>query len=254
MQESHPVVNPLEPSPPEDMAKKKVVEVAMDGAKATVEVPAKPFRKCSINDLLPSSVVALVKANPHNETIRKLLLAHLKQEPPVDANTFPKIRDWVEFNFERPETAWEQQARLNRERIQREVAAQQARDAASLTLQVSAEENREGSCNYRCKTRGEGAVLIHPDEIRRLAREADSGESLMDRIESFIYDRVMDRIDMNPVPETIRLNNREIDGSSDYEATLSEASTTAIKEYLRQNMPEQYSRLFPPPPKTRKDR
>ena len=40
MQESHPVVNPLEPSPPEDMAKKKVVEVAMDGAKATVEVGA----------------------------------------------------------------------------------------------------------------------------------------------------------------------------------------------------------------------
>lgn len=239
-----------EPLPQEstDMATTKKIEVAMDGAKATVEVKAPPKKLCSLKDVLPESVIPLVKAAPNNETIRNLLLAHVKVSVPKEEDTFEKVKHWIEFNVNpppRPKTALELALEQQERDMQRDAEREAERRRTQVMLQVSASEREHGRCSYHQDVKGEGQMPIDRARILRIAAGADNEDDFFDSIEQHLDEEGPgNHVSMSAVEESISHDDYETDESTDSNVTLSNAAKTALKEALRTANPELYDSIF----------
>lgn len=197
--------------------------------------------------MLPASIIPIIAAASHNNTVRALLLAHLKQEPPKDCVTYQQIVDWVEYTFEKPEDPAtkmyrEEQARRDRE-LQEIRRAQEERERNSVHIHVEASDHEDGSCSYSCDVRGEGNVPVHKREFVEMASDCDDSDELWNRLEESLYDEAENRISLEPVQDSIRIIDR--DGDHDgIGVTIPEAARNTLKELLRTEAPEVYNHLF----------
>lgn len=229
------------------MATKKV-EVAMDGAKATVEVKEPPKKKCDFNSALPASVIALVKASPNNDTIRNLLLAHLRVSVPKEEDTFEKVKHWVEYNVEpppRPKTAEELEEERYREERRRIQAAEEERRRTQVMLSVRASEREHGRCSYHQDVAGEGEMPIQRHKLVELASEAGSESDFFDSVEAFLDEEgAGNYVSMDVVENSGSYEDHETEDTTDSEVTLKDEAKAALKEALRNADPELYRSLF----------
>ncbi len=231
-----------EPLPQEstDMATKKV-EVAMDGAKATVEVKSPPKKKCSIKDVLPASVIPLVQAAPNNDTIRALLLAHLKVMVPKEEDTFEKVQNWIEFNVEKsakPKSAIDTM-------FDRQIREAEEREARMVQVHVTASEREHGRCEYHHNLRGTGEMPIDRAVIEQAADRSTNPDDFFERVETVLSDTGPGNyLTMNVDREGANYDDHETEDTTEVEATISDAGRRTIKEVLRSANPELYERLF----------
>lgn len=229
----------------------KKVEIEMDGVKKTVEVKTPKKKLCSINDVLPASVIALVKANPNNDTIRNLLLAHTKVTVPASEDDFDKIKKWIEWNVERPpkpKSTWE----LEMERQQAEIARQEEertrQRANQVAIAVTATDREHGRCSYHNDRRGEGEMRLTREELATIAANSQDPEQFFQHIEDALEENDPgDYLTMRDLGE-VDYDEHESDDERDYESvtvTLQDAGKAALKEALRTLSPETFRRLFP---------
>lgn len=225
----------------------KTVEIEMDGVNKTVEVKTPRKKKCNITDVLPATIIALVKANPRNDTMRNMMLAHLKVSVPVEADTFEAVQEWIEYNIDkppRPKSSWE----LKMERQQAEIARHQEEEARrranQVMLQVTASEREHGRCSYHQDQGGSGEMPIDRAMIVRLASEADSGSDFFDRVEEILDETGPGNYLSMNVEGTPDYDDFEPDETTDSSVTLQDAGKTALKEALRNADPELFSSLF----------
>lgn len=63
-----------------------------------LEPDPKP-KTCVFEEVFHANFIELVKLSPKNEMVRGNIMRVCKKEPPVEADTFDKIKDWMEHNF-----------------------------------------------------------------------------------------------------------------------------------------------------------
>jgi len=230
------------------MATKKV-EVELDGAKKTVEVKSPPKKKCNITDFLPRSVIDLVKSAPNNETIRNLLLAHLKVPVPREEDTFEKVKNWIEYNCEippKPKSSWELEMERQQAEQERLNAAAAERRRTQVMVEVVASEREHGRCSYHNTREGRGQMGVCREALIEAASEASDSDEFFDLIASKIdEDSPSDYLTMRDVEGTAEYDDHEFDETTDSEITIQDAGKTALKDALRTADPALFAELFP---------
>ena len=210
-------------------------------ASTTVDTPQPPKKTCQIKDVLPAGVIPLIAANPRNDTIRNLMLAHLKQPVPVECDTFDKVKEWIEHNvaFEKPEDPLERQYRLAQEAEERRI-----RNSIQVAVYISGSET--GRCNYNRDVAGQGNVPLLREKIIEIAAEAgepvDFFRGILELIEEI---GPTNYVSYDIVEDTEHFSEYDIDYDGfGLEAEISEAGKEALKAALRAADQELYRSLF----------
>ena len=211
------------------MAKKPVAEP--DGSVKTVEVPEPIKRKCELKQVLPAGVIQLLASAPHNETVRNVLLAHLKVPVPEELKSYKDIQDWIEFNIEPPSAPLVKGS------------PPPGRTADLVEVLVDAIEIELGSCNYSRDVSGRGNVGVSREDILDAAINADDEDEFFRLVREGMDDAVRDRIEMEPDDE-FRYRDYEVSDSADFSVEIRQTGQEALKLALRDIDPEAYERLF----------
>jgi hypothetical protein len=233
---------PPEPRPQEntDMPT-KTVDVSIDGAEKTVEVPVPRKKTCQMKDVLPASIIPLIVANPKNDAIRSLMLAHLKQSVPLECDTFEKVKEWIEYNIVLPsiESALDRQIRINEEQ-----RAIRARDSVQIAVRV--EHTEVGRCSYSLERVGEGEIPLTRTELVEMASASDSESNFFERVNERLDEmEPLDYVSTNTVNDSETHNDHEEDDERNPpEVFFKPEGKEAIKSALRLADPELYRSIF----------
>jgi hypothetical protein len=216
------------------MAAKKKVAIAMDGAIKVVEVPEPLKRKCELKDVLPQGVIQLLASAPHNETVRNVLLAHLKVPVPEELKSYKDIQDWIEFNIEPPKA----------------LAAKggvpiPASRAEVVAVAIALDDREHGTCSYSRDMWGRGTVNVTQHDIVTAAAESDDSDEFWGRVRDVIYEEgPTDHIEIEPVPNSASLSDCDVHDSDGLTVEIQTAGYQSVKDFLARVNPEAYERLF----------
>lgn len=212
----------------------KKVDISMDGATKSVEVAEPPKKKCELRDVLPPKVIPLVKAAPNNETIRNLLLAHLKVPVPASEDTFEKVQHWIEFNIEPP--------KLNEVKLW---PSRPARPEDNVQVLVSATDRERGTCSYAIDVAGRGNIPIRRAHLIDAAANADDEDEFLVNVREIMDENgPQNYISMVEDDETLSVDSKDCHESDGIELEIQPDGIAALKNALRTADPEQYERLF----------
>ena len=106
-------------------------------------------RRWSIEDKLSITILELARVAPLNPTLRSHLQVLFKSSPPLECDTYEKLRDWMEYEFDTPSF----KGRLRQYALSLESkigAAQptQARERVALTVRTLIHASETGTVTY----------------------------------------------------------------------------------------------------------
>jgi hypothetical protein len=213
------------------MATKKAA-VKTDDPPKELEGPEPLKRKCEIAQMLPVGVLQLLASAPHNETVRHVLLAHLKRSVPEELKTYKDIQDWIEFNFDPPSVPIGKQKAVPGQNV--------------IEVLVVAHVEETGSCSYHERQQGRGNMRIRLELLTDIASEADDVDEFWEEIRTEFYDQgVRDYISLETVEGSQNHSDYEPSGDDDSpEIEITRDGYEAIKQALRTFNPAEYDRLF----------
>jgi hypothetical protein len=163
-------------------------------------------QKCTIDRVLPTSVINLIKVAPQNNTVRAVILAHLNITIPDDCVSYAQIKKWIEFNYDPPELpGWPSPAPAS----PRPVSV--APRPSYLSISFEAAQPESGTADYSVVMRGSGSVELTEQDIIREADESDTWEDFMDSIRDLMDDSISNNVSWIAVPEP-----DQIDGGYEY--------------------------------------
>lgn len=131
------------------------------------EDPSKPRRKCNIESLLLPDTIKMIKLAPKNSTFRAKVMSDLNEMPPSEADTYEKIKDWIEFNFPRS--------------VEIKPAAK-----SNLSITANATYVETGSCTYTTRERASGVILLTEEEVTDIINASQHLDGVMERIHELI--------------------------------------------------------------------
>lgn len=137
------------------------------------EAVAAVVKKCRITDVLPESVRQLLATAPQNETIRAVILAHLKTPIPPDKLTYEGIKSWIEETID-PATLF----------AKKPGQGGGSRPTVGIPIRGSAVEH--GTCRYHVVVRGDGTFPIDNERFMEIVEDSDDFDHLMELIETEI--------------------------------------------------------------------
>lgn len=184
----------------------------------------KKKQTCRIGQVLPASVIELLKAAPQNDTIRAVILAHLRVPIPDDALTFEQIRTWIEHTIKSPQFLTEQGIPVGIPGVD------SVPPAPMVMIPIKGTEDEMGSCRYCVTTRGQGNYQIGLDAFRQMVEESDDLDELQERVSDEVGEDWYEYISLEiPSNATFETYDREPDhhGECDWEFNC------AIRDHLR---------------------
>jgi hypothetical protein len=185
-----------------DTIEVETVTIEMDGVSKEVEVPkkkskapvvevAKPEpkpepkpRTCMIEIALPASVIQLIKAAPHNDTVRAVILAHLKIPVPDECKTFEDIKEWIETTVVIPMPSKSKKGGPS--------------NASIVEIPIQATDTEHGRCNYSIGRNGSGNYQLSVQRFRDMVESSQDLDDLVAALSDRIGDDWDQYIRMNP--------------------------------------------------------
>ena len=187
-------------------------------------------RKCLLEQVLPKTMIELLKMAPANEIARAHALAQLTVPLPNECQTFEQIREWVEANVD-PTTVRPIVTEVPTERRMptlqvHQVQTQLGQTSVATTtewvqvqgnpldieippappailafrIQVERRETERGTCSYSVHCYGEEMVNVTPEDINEAVGTAiDNGESLRAAV-AYLSDAILDSADIGTAP------------------------------------------------------
>lgn len=136
-------------------------------------------RKYHIESVLGSTIIELARLAPMNPTLRSHLTAIFRTPPPPEADTYEKLKDWMEFEFEPPyfEGLRKQYYGINPP-IQRLGAVDPAR-AAAFDIKVKLTGKQIGTCRYVADASKEVMVTIAKNAMTQWVRDGYSVDDMV---------------------------------------------------------------------------
>lgn len=132
---------------------RKTKNMETEAVKQLEPVPPKPVKISRLEEVLPAIIIEMIKKAPTNEVYRAHVLASLKRGLPDEADTFDKIKEWIECNIPKGST----NLGLN--------AA-----SAALPMQIARYVEEEGTCNYTRQMVAQRNYEIAAEKVRELAQ------------------------------------------------------------------------------------
>lgn len=190
---------------------------------------ARAPKKCEITQVLPASVLQLVKAAPTNETVRSVLLAHLRVEVPTEHKTYESIKEWIENNVCLPKSPTPS------------TAAPRARPQTALEVTVT--DTEFGNCRYCLNRSGRGDIPMDNALLLEAAQECDSMTEFIRRIEDELYENYSDNIYMEQDGNE-STEGHSVTDSDNKEVNLTDSGKEVLKNLVRSLDTDTYQRLL----------
>lgn len=204
-------------------------EERLDRLKAEAAAESPLPRKCVIEQMLPASVIELVKAAPTNDTVRSVLLAHLKQPIPDGARDYDAIKAWIETNLEPPA---------------KPAMPPRPQPRAVINIPINGSETEIGTCRYTVQLSGSGDFPIREDELLEMAEESEDFGDLVDRVMDHIQDEgVMEYLTMEPDDNSYEYENHEIADSRDFDWEYGAPLESIIRRAMERLNPDRLADL-----------
>lgn len=209
-------------SPPPELPKE-------DPAVKPVEVVR--VAKCTIDSVLPASVINLIKVAPQNNTVRAVILAHLNVTIPDECVSYAQIKKWIEFNYEPVVLDWPTTL-LTRPNV----PVPPRHLTPIINFSFTASENEYGNARYSVEKTGHGAAGLAEREILEEADGSDTWNDFIDNIRQLVDENVMNNVNWDSVPGDVaidggyRYSERESTDNCDFEWNWNEEE---VKNALR---------------------
>jgi hypothetical protein len=149
---------------------------------ADPNAPQPPKRKCGYQSYVTTQLRMMLTSAPMNETFRAMLMAKVGEMPPKEVDTWPKIVDWIEFNFPRNGTT--------------PVLA-----SNRIILHTRVNRIDVGTCKYERRMSGSGVVELKADDIIAAANESDNNEDFWSLITQK-FEEAADSLNLSVQEET----------------------------------------------------
>jgi hypothetical protein len=183
-------------------------------------------------------VATLLMTAPQNDTIRAVVLAHLKQPIPIELRTYQEIRDWIENTIEPKGTKKPKVVGANVE-----VGPTAANAANRVLVRIRGTQRAFGTCTYHEDLEGNGDYRISREDLRSLATDAEDADDFWANLRDSMNDWD-EHIDATTVENSIAYDNHEHDRTEDSDVEIANDGERAVMDALREIDPEEYSRLF----------
>lgn len=185
-------------------------------------------KKCLIEQMLPVSVIELIRTAPHNDTVRSVLLAHLKQPVPETCKTFETIKDWIESTFEPPV-----------------VSRPAVKKSTMVDIHCQVQEDELGTCTYRVTKCGEGTIPISEARLLEIATESDDDNEFENAVREELMNDWSSYIDTEAERDSdYHYSDREMNDSDNFEFDFTNDGLSALRDRLASLNPEEYERLY----------
>ncbi len=182
--------------------------------------PNNPKRLGSMTSLVGPIVVKMLMAAPNNGTLRAKVMAALGEMPPKEADTFEKLRDWVEFNFPKPRRTPEKDHIMD--------------------MVVTFTERESGTCQFTREQKARAIFKILPRDIDGVLDGADTDDfdEFMTQVASKVEELATESVTSYEETDlsTDRHTADEVD-REDYDYPYA-ALKNAVREYLKKHKPE----------------
>lgn len=177
-------------SPPPELSKE-------DPAERPVE--AVQVQKCTIDSVLPTSVINLIKVAPQNNTVRAVILAHLNVTIPDECVSYAQIKKWIEFNYV-PAALPEWVPPAAAPAATRFAPARPPLPTFSFSFTAS--ESEYGTAQYSVERSGNGLVDLTEQEILEEANESVNWGEFLERINDLVDNNAASNVNWDSIPET----------------------------------------------------
>ncbi len=125
-------------------------------------------RRCEMERMVSQRVIDMLQSSPTNSMFRSSLMAEVLEMPPAEADTFGKLRDWVEYTFPK-------------EHLNPAVQLQPL-----VCNGVEYTEREVGHCKYTKINRWGGTVNIPVEQLSRMARASVNDTEFRNAIRKYI--------------------------------------------------------------------
>lgn len=186
-------------------------------------------KTCEIGQVLPISVIQLLAGAPHNDTVRAVILAHLKQPIPAEHKTFEAVKEWIEttivFNKPKPRSAVPADTRVN--------------------IPITGSAREHGRCAYHRDVAGRGIYAMGLRRFLDALNDSEDMETLMDTLNERIGEDWEDFVGMNQQGEDEHDDHEQDDedGLTDQEWDYQQGHRENIINLIRQHAPDLLERF-----------
>lgn len=203
-------------------------------------VDVKPAKTCEIRDVLPPSVVELLGSAPHNDTVRAVILAHLRQPIPEDKRTFEEIRDWIETTIPAPvkpqSRGW---APVD--------TGAPATPVNMISFAISGSETETGKIFYEVLRSGRANYQISERDFLRMAADSESMSDLVELVTDEISEDWTETVELDSYGDfeygSIVEGSQDYD-NSEWEFNIPIGIRRFIYEQLHRLNPEELNRIL----------
>lgn len=189
----------------------------------------KPLPLSKMADFFVPSALELIKQSPKNELIRGFMLSKLKVMPPVEADTFEKIEQWVIWNVEKK--------RVRPLGISSDERVPVMADVR-LGLQVIRRRMAVGRCTFSVRQAGNETIQMSLQSVQEALDGCDSWGDLKERLRDEVHAEYDDNADYED-QDRENTEDRETTDTNSHETVWRNHSITdnAIKAFLNQYLP-----------------
>lgn len=187
-------------------------------------------KKCNITEVLPASVIQLIRVAPVSTTTRALVMAQIKQPIPDGIQSYEAIKDWIEHHIAAP--------------VKLKPGMPKAPPANNrINVPIIGRQDSRGTCNYVEHQKGDGNYELMKEELVDMASDSEDSDQFLDRVRESMAEDWDDCIP--PVVQQGReYENHEQDHIENSEVEIKSEGYEVIKAALREHIPEEYDRLF----------
>lgn len=175
-------------------------------------LPEAPKRKSNITTLVGGQLVSMLKSAPSNATFLAMLMAKVGEQPPADADTYEKIKDWVEFNFPKGTKAATTKATV------------------VWSGRAVAHSHESGRCRFSRAMKGEFVFKISKSELDTIVGD----EGHIDDIRARVFDLIREKAEGEMYEVDANYEDHEVDDSEgiDLDVDGHRAMDRAITQFV----------------------
>lgn len=152
-------------------------------------------RKYAIESVLGQTIIELARLAPMNPTLRSHLTAIYHTPPPPEADTFQKLKDWMEFEFDPPflDGVRKTHYGINPPSMRPGSPPVDREQAAAFSVKVIIKGKQIGTCRYIADVTIEKSPAVRVSQLTRWVRD---GITLSDIVQN-AHDQLVANTDLN---------------------------------------------------------
>jgi len=196
-----------------------------------------------LEDFFNASAIQLLKVAPNNENVRGFMLSKLKVMPPKEADTFDKLKEWIEWNVSKAST----KPMSSVEEWNPEILTPAPVTVADVGVQLEVKRRRMayGKCTYSIRESGTDAPRLTIDELRELAAQSSTWGNFRNKVRDWIHTEEDDQADYNDEGDYEYSDYDHSDTDNHETLWVSTLRTDeALRGFMREYLPEHNNRLI----------